>query len=221
MRILTIGFSDEFVKQLEVELEKYFICIVDNAKDLYDATNFTDFRHYELIIIVDENQKYSFEKYSKEIKKKKRETKIIVITSMPKNQILLFDLGADEVITDYIDSAELIAARVLSNMRNLFGTHIDIGKLVIDITNKKIEYDDKIVSLNGKTFDILAYLALREERVFSKDEIINALWEEPEYVSDNTVEVAINQIRKRLKSILGFQVIHTVRRRGYKFSYEK
>ena len=221
MRILTIGFSDEFVKQLEVELEKYFICIVDNAKDLYDATNFTDFRHYELIIIVDENQKYSFEKYSKEIKKKKRETKIIVITSIPKNQTLLFGLGADEVIIDFIDSAELIAARVLSNMRNLFGTHIDIGKLVIDISNKKIEYDDKIVSLNGKTFDILAYLALREERVFSKDEIINALWEEPEYVSDNTVEVAINQIRKRLKSILGFQVIHTVRRRGYKFSYEK
>jgi DNA-binding response OmpR family regulator len=104
-------------------------------------------------------------------------------------------------------------------MRHLFGTHVNIDKLVIDIANKKIEYDEKIVSLNGKTFDILAYLALREKRVFSKDEIINALWEEPEYVSDNTVEVAINQIRKRLKSILGFQVIHTVRRRGYKFSY--
>jgi DNA-binding winged helix-turn-helix (wHTH) protein len=87
------------------------------------------------------------------------------------------------------------------------------------VSNKKIENDQKIVSLNGKTFDILAYLALRKQRVFSKDEIINALWEEPEYVSDNTVEVAINQIRKRLKSILGFQVIHTVRRRGYKFSY--
>ncbi len=221
MRILTIGFSDEFVKQLEVELEKYFICIVDNAKDLYDATNFTDFRHYELIIIVDENQRYSLEKYSNEVKKKKRETKIIIVTNNPKNQIALFDLGADDVLTNHIDSVELIAARVLSNMRKLFGTHIDVGKLVIDITNKKIEYDDKIVSLNGKTFDILAYLALREERVFSKDEIINALWEEPEYVSDNTVEVAINQIRKRLKSILGFQVIHTVRRRGYKFSYEK
>jgi len=219
MRILTIGFDDEFVKQLEVELGKYFICIVDSAKDLYDATNFTDFRHYELIIIVDENQRYSLEKYCSEVKKKKRETKIIVITANPKNQIDLFNLGADDVVVNHIDCPELIAVRVLSNMRKLFGTHIDIGKLVIDIVNKKIEYDDKIVSLNGKTFDILAYLALREERVFSKDEIINALWEEPEYVSDNTVEVAINQIRKRLKSILGFQVIHTVRRRGYKFSY--
>jgi DNA-binding response OmpR family regulator len=221
MRILTIGFDDEFIKELEVELEKYFICIVDSARDLYDATNFTDFRHYELIIIVDEGERYTLEKYSNEVKKKKRETKIIVLTDDNKNQISLFGLGVDDVIVEFTDSAELIAARVLSNMRKLFGTQIDVGKLVIDITNKKIEYDDKIVSLNGKTFDILAYLALREDRVFSKDEIINALWEEPEYVSDNTVEVAINQIRKRLKSILGFQVIHTVRRRGYKFSYEK
>ena len=221
MRILTIGFDDEFIKELEVELEKYFICIVDSARDLYDATNFTDFRHYELIIIVDEGERYTLEKYSKEVKKKKRETKIIVLTTSNDNQVDLFSLGVDDVLTEFIDSAEYIAARVLSNMRKLFGTQIDVGKLVIDISNKKIEYDDKIVSLNGKTFDILAYLALREDRVFSKDEIINALWEEPEYVSDNTVEVAINQIRKRLKSILGFQVIHTVRRRGYKFSYEK
>ena len=221
MRILTIGFDDEFIKDLELELEKYFICIVDSARDLYDATNFTDFRHYELIIIVDEGERYTLEKYSNEVKKKKRETKIIVLAHDKSNQIPLFGLGVDDVIVNYIDSAELIAVRVLSNMRKLFGTQIDVGKLVIDIANKKIEYDDKIVSLNGKTFDILAYLALREDRVFSKDEIINALWEEPEYVSDNTVEVAINQIRKRLKSILGFQVIHTVRRRGYKFSYEK
>jgi DNA-binding response OmpR family regulator len=221
MRILTIGFEDDFIKELELELEKYFICIVDSARDLYDATNFTDFRHYELIIIVDEGEKYTLEKYSNEVKKKKRETKIIVLTENESNQIALFNLGVDDVLVNFIDSSELIAVRVLSNMRKLFGTQIDVGKLVIDIANKKIEYDDKIVSLNGKTFDILAYLALREDRVFSKDEIINALWEEPEYVSDNTVEVAINQIRKRLKSILGFQVIHTVRRRGYKFSYEK
>ena len=219
MRILTVGFSDEFVKELEKELDRYFICIVDNAKDMYDATNFTDFRHYELVIIVDEGVKFSLERYVNEVKKKKSETKIMILSRNIKAQAEFFNLGVDDVIYQHIDHPDLIAARVLANMRHLFGTHVDIGKLVIDIANKKIEYDEKIVSLNGKTFDILAYLALRKQRVFSKDEIINALWEEPEYVSDNTVEVAINQIRKRLKSILGFQVIHTVRRRGYKFSY--
>lgn len=71
MRILTVGFSDEYVKELEKELEKYFICIVDNAKDMYDATNFTDFRHYELVIIVDEGVKFSLERYVNEVKKKK------------------------------------------------------------------------------------------------------------------------------------------------------
>jgi DNA-binding response OmpR family regulator len=219
MRILTVGFGDEYVKELEKELEKYFICIVDNAKDMYDATNFTDFRHYELVMIVDEGVKFSLERYVNEVKKKKSETKIMILTSNYQQQIAFYALGVDDVVTDHCDAPDLIAARVLANMRHLFGTHVNIDKLVIDIANKKIEYDEKIVSLNGKTFDILAYLALREKRVFSKDEIINALWEEPEYVSDNTVEVAINQIRKRLKSILGFQVIHTVRRRGYKFSY--
>lgn len=219
MRILTVGFSDEYVKELEKELSEYFICIVDNAKDMYDATNFTDFRHYELVIIVDEEVKFSLERYVNEVKKKKSETKIMILTQNEKAQAGFFNLGVDDVITKHCEYPDLIAVRVLANMRHLFGTHVHIEKLVIDIANKKIEYDEKIVSLNGKTFDILAYLALRKQRVFSKDEIINALWEEPEYVSDNTVEVAINQIRKRLKSILGFQVIHTVRRRGYKFSY--
>ena len=219
MRILTVGFSDEYVKELEKELDRYFICIVDNAKDLYDATNFTDFRHYELVIIVDEGVKFSLERYVNEVKKKKSETKIMILTENVVQQSGFYALGVDDVICDHCEHPDLIAARVLANMRHLFGTTVDVGKLVIDIANKKIEYDEKIVSLNGKTFDILAYLALRKQRVFSKDEIINALWEEPEYVSDNTVEVAINQIRKRLKSILGFQVIHTVRRRGYKFSY--
>jgi DNA-binding response OmpR family regulator len=219
MRILTVGFDEEFAKEVEKEIGKYFICIVDSALDLYDASNFTYFRHYELIIIVDEGVQFSLERYVHEIKKKKKETKIILLTEKPENQRAFFALGVDDVVFNHIYEPDLIAARVLANMRNLYGTKVDIGKLCIDIVNKKIEYDDKIVSLNGKTFDILAYLALRKQRVFSKDEIINALWEEPEYVSDNTVEVAINQIRKRLRSILGFQVIHTVRRRGYKFSY--
>ncbi len=221
MRILTVGFSDEYAKELDKELSQYFICIVDNAIDIYDATNFTDFRHYELVIIVDENVNLSLERYVNEVKKKKSETKVMILTEVYSKQPYFYALKADDVICHHCEHPDLIAARVLANMRHLFGLQITIDKLIIDIPNKQIAYEDNIVSLNGKTFDILAYLALRKQRVFSKDEIINALWHEPEYVSDNTVEVAINQIRKKLKSTLGFQVIHTVRRRGYKFSYDE
>ncbi len=221
MRILTVGFSGEYAKRLIEELEEYFICIVDNAIDIYDATNFTDFRHYELVMIVDEGINLSIERYVNEVKKKKSNTKIIILTDDFKQQSYLYALGVDDVVCNHCEHPDLVAARVLANMRHLFGTQITIDKLTIDIANKQIAYGDDIVSLNGKTFDILAYLALRKQKVFSKDEIINALWPEPEYVSDNTVEVAINQIRKKLKSTLGFQVIHTVRRRGYKFAYDQ
>ena len=218
MRILTVGFSGEYAKRLIEELEEYFICIVDNAIDIYDATNFTDFRHYELVIIVDEGVYFSLERYVNEVKKKKSDTKIIMLTDNFKQQSSFYALGVDDVVCHHCEHPDLVAARVLANMRHLFSTQITIDKLIIDIVNKQIAYGEEIVSLNGKTFDILAYLALRKTRVFSRDEIINALWSEPEYVSDNTIEVAINQIRKKLKSTLGFQVIHTVRRRGYKFS---
>jgi len=221
MRILTVGFSDEYAKRLDKELSEYFICIVDNAIDIYDATNFTDFRHYELVIIVDESVHLSIERYINEVNKKKSDTKIMILTEEYKQQSYLYALGVDDVVYNHCKHPDLVAARVLANMRHLYGTHVTIDKLIIDIVNKQIAYGDEIVSLNGKTFDILAYLALRKQRVFSKDEIINALWSEPEYVSDNTVEVAINQIRKKLKSTLGFQVIHTVRRRGYKFAYDQ
>ena len=221
MRILTVNFSEEYTERLSKELDEYFICIVDNAIDIYDATNFTDFRHYELIIIVDEGVKLSLERYINEIKKKKSDTKVIILTNDFKQQSYFYALGVDDVICQHCEHPDLVAARVLANMRHLFGTKIIIDKLIIDIVNKQVSYGEDMVSINGKTFDILVYLALRKQKVFSKDEIINALWEEPEYVSDNTVEVAINQIRKRIKSTLGFQLIHTVRRRGYKFAYNE
>ena len=221
MRILIVGYSGEYAKRLYKELSEYFICIVDNAINIYDATNFTDFRHYELVIIVDEGVNLSMERYVNEVKKKKSNTKVIILTENFNQQAYFYALGVDDVVCNYCEHPDLVAAKVLANMRHLFGTHIIIDKLIIDIANKQIVYGDDIVSLNGKTFDILAYLALRKQSVFSKDEIINALWSEPEYVSDNTVEVAINQIRKKFKYTLGFQVIHTVRRRGYKFAYNE
>lgn len=219
MRILSIGFEEDFTNKLQKELEMSFICIIDIAKNMYDASNFTDFRYYELIIVMDENKHYVLNKYITKIKKKKHETKVIIASTHNQSQLILFNIGADDVICHFINSSELMSAKILSNMRKLFESEVRIDRLIVDINHKKVEFDNKLIPLSGKTFDILAYLALRQEKVFSKDEIINALWEEPEYVSDNTVEVAINQIRKKLKSILGFQIIHTVRRRGYKFSY--
>ncbi len=219
MRVLAVGLSEDFVDEVEKSFDDDFFCIIDCAEDTYDATNFTDFRYYELVIIDQAEITLSFKRFLSEIRQKNNETKIIVLNEDEIMQIEFFKFGVSDVIYTHINSPRLLAVRIQSNMRDLFEKRIEIKNLSINIPAKEVTGNSKLISLNGKTFDILAYLALRKHRVFSKDEIINALWDEPEYVSDNTVEVAINQIRKRLKSAVGSQVIHTVRRRGYKFSF--
>ena len=53
----------------------------------------------------------------------------------------------------------------------------------------------------------------------SKDEMIYALWDEPEMVCQNVIEVNINQIRSKLKKRFQIDMIDTVRNRGYKLKH--
>ncbi|EAL6918191.1 helix-turn-helix domain-containing protein, partial [Campylobacter jejuni] len=48
-----------------------------------------------------------------------------------------------------------------------------------------------------------------------------AIWEEPELVTPNVIEVAINQIRQKMDKPLNISTIETVRRRGYRFCFPK
>ena len=102
MRILTVGFSDKYAKIFCKELSEYFICIIDNAIDIYDATNFTDFRHYELVIIVDEGVDFSIARYVNEVKKKKSDTNVIILTKDVKQQSYFYALGIDDVYINIV-----------------------------------------------------------------------------------------------------------------------
>ena len=53
----------------------------------------------------------------------------------------------------------------------------------------------------------------------SKEQLLDAIWEEPELVTPNVIEVAINQIRQKMDKPLNIATIETIRRRGYRFCY--
>ena len=78
-------------------------------------------------------------------------------------------------------------------------------------------YGDNELNIRGKAYDILRYLVQNKHRPpISKDELICALWDDPEMVCQNVIEVNINQIRAKLKKNLNLDLIDTVRNRGYK-----
>ena len=98
---------------------------------------------------------------------------------------------------------------------------IEIDDLIINPEEEKIIYKEKEIELKGKPFEVLTHLARHRDQIVSKEQLLDAIWEEPELVTPNVIEVAINQIRQKMDKPLGITTIETVRRRGYRFCFPK
>ena len=93
--------------------------------------------------------------------------------------------------------------------------------LIIDPDEEKITYRGQDIELKGKPFEVLTHLARHSDQIVSKEQLLDAIWEEPELVTPNVIEVAINQIRQKMDKPLNISTIETVRRRGYRFCFPK
>ncbi len=215
MRILSIGTEEELVKSIASSLR----VIVDESYDIDDSSNFLRFRNYDLILL---DYDLEFNKTKKFIEKISKNVKVpLIILSIINDkdtEIAFLRAGADDFIKEPFDR-EIIEARVEAKLRRTIDNRIQIGKLTIDISEEKTSYKDKEIEIKGKPFDILVYLAEHKNQVISKDRLLNAIWEEPEFITPNVVETSINAIRQKLDKNLGIKCIETIRRRGYKFCY--
>ncbi len=215
MRILAIGVEEELSKSIASSLR----VIVDDSYDIDDSSNFLRFRNYDLILL---DYDLEYNKTKKFINRISRSLKVpllvLSIINDKDTEIAFLKAGADDFIKEPFDK-DLIAARVEAKLRRTIDNRIKIGKLTIDIGEEKTSYKDKEIEIKGKPFDILVYLAEHKNQVISKDRLLNAIWEEPEFITPNVVETSINAIRQKLDKSLGIKCIETIRRRGYKFCY--
>ena len=128
--------------------------------------------------------------------------------------------GADDFLAKPFDFNVLVA-RIEARLR-FGGTNlIEIEDLVINPDEEKITYKGQEIELKGKPFEVLTHLARHRDQIVSKEQLLDAIWEEPELVTPNVIEVAINQIRQKMDKPLNIATIETVRRRGYRFCYPK
>lgn len=131
------------------------------------------------------------------------------------DKILGIELGADDYVGKPFNPRE-VAARVKAYLRRMKGIKevIRYGKLEIYPNDYVVTYDGQPVELTSKEFEILRLLAQRPDRVYTRDEVLEAVWADEFEVFDRVIDVHINNLRKKL----GKNWIITIRGVGYKFS---
>ena len=156
------------------------------------------------------------------IKQKSPRTSVVVISAKDdkESEIKALKAGADDYIKKPFDF-DILVARLEARLR-FGGTNvIKIDDLIIDPDEEKITYKNQEIELKGKPFEVLTHLARHSDQIVSKEQLLDAIWEEPELVTPNVIEVAINQIRQKMDKPLNISTIETVRRRGYRFCFPK
>ncbi|MGZ5209232.1 MAG: homeostatic response regulator transcription factor HsrA [Sulfuricurvum sp.] len=221
MRILIIEDEVTLNKTLAEGL-KEFGYQSDVVETLKDGEYYLDIRNYDLILMDWMLPDGNSVDIIPDIKRNTPKTVIVVLSARDDNEseIEALRAGADDYIRKPFDFDVLIA-RIEARLRFGGSNIIEIDDLIINPEEEKIIYKEKEIELKGKPFEVLTHLARHRDQIVSKEQLLDAIWEEPELVTPNVIEVAINQIRQKMDKPLGITTIETVRRRGYRFCFPK
>jgi two-component system OmpR family response regulator len=219
MRILIIEDEVTLNKTLSDGL-KEFGYQNDVAENISDGRYFLGIRNYNLVLLDWLLPDGNGIDIIPEIKERTPKTSVIVLSARDdkESEIEALRAGADDYIKKPFDF-EILLVRIEAKLR--FGTSniIEVADLIINPEEEKIIYKGEDIELKGKPFEVLTHLAMHKDQIVSKEQLLDAIWEEPELVTPNVIEVAINQIRQKMDKPLGITTIETVRRRGYRFCF--
>ena len=145
---------------------------------------------------------------------------IIMLTARGEegDKIRGLECGADDYVTKPFSPAELIA-RVRAVMRRaqpgLEAEMLAFDDLVMDLTTHRVRRGERSVHLGPTEFKLLRHFLQHPKRVFSREQLLDAVWGRDVYVELRTVDVHIRRLRQAINNGSEMDLIRTVRSAGY------
>lgn len=138
------------------------------------------------------------------------------------DKVLGFEIGADDYLVKPFSTAELVA-RVRALLRRAGvkteGQAVLRGGLKIDPSRRSVERDGQSIEVTTLEFDLLLFLAEREGRVFSRDDLLAHVWGEDRVVDSRSIDSLVSRLRRKLEPDADRpRYIQTVWGAGYRFA---
>lgn len=155
-----------------------------------------------------------------------RDLPIVMLTARGEeaDRVRGLDSGADDYVTKPFSPNELIA-RVRAVMRRsrpaTAADKLELADLSMDLVAHRVARGDRRVHLGPTEFRLLRYLLEHPGRVFSREQLLNAVWGHDVYVEPRTVDVHIRRLRKAINGPDERDLIRTVRAAGYSLDLDE
>lgn len=224
IKILLVEDEPKTVQSLKKGLEESNY-IVDVAYDGEIALQLCNQNAYHLIISDIIIPGLNGLELCRQLRQKGIETPILMLTALSStdDKIIGFDAGADDYLAKPFDFKEFLArVRALLKryghsfqIENQPSNLLKYADIEMDISSHTVHRGGLAINLTAKEFQLLEYFLRNQEKVVSKTEIAEKIWEVEDDQSFNLIEVYVNYLRKKIDKNFDKKLIHTQFGLGY------
>ena len=205
------GFIEQGLKE-----EGY---VVDSASDGAEATMLAHVYQYDVILLDVVLPKKTGFQVAQELRREGRNTPILMLTSRDAVEDVVrgLDAGADDYLSKPFRFDELLA-RIRALLRRGGAERLDVlryGPITLDRLRHHVTAEDKPLDLTNKEFQLLEHFLLHTEEVVRRTQLLEKVWDMHFDPESNVVDVHVGNLRRKLQSSCGRQMIQTVRGVGF------
>ena len=218
MRLLIIEDDKQLSDEMKIGLERqgFKIDIANTGLDGEEKAYVTDYDAVLLDLNLPDKDGLEILSY---LRSNERNMPVLIVSARDtvRERSTGLDLGADDYIVKPFDFVEL-TSRIRVVVRRFYGRtnpKITIGSLSINPAIQTALWENEVIPLSSKEFDILLYLAERHPEIVSSEDIIEHTYNEDFDLFSSVLRVHISNLRKKLQAASGQNLLITIKGKGY------